>query len=77
MDGVLGGYGHVDEADIVGSEVFLNTLISERFPNASGAADQEHLVALGTHSLSLSCCCYVRFFFLVYSSEGMAIKVCF
>ncbi|XP_015882181.3 alpha N-terminal protein methyltransferase 1 isoform X1 [Ziziphus jujuba] len=47
VDGVLGGYGHVDKADIVGSEVFLNTLLSERFTNAAaGSSNQHHLVAL-------------------------------
>jgi protein N-terminal methyltransferase len=53
VDGVLGGYGHVNEADIQGSEAFLNTLLSERFPNAG---TDSHLVALGTNSLSLSPC---------------------
>lgn len=53
MDGVLGGYGHVDKADIMGSEAFLNSLFSERFPNAA-AANQHDLVALGTHTLSLN-----------------------
>ncbi|XP_062161625.1 alpha N-terminal protein methyltransferase 1 isoform X2 [Alnus glutinosa] len=43
VDGVLGGYGHVNEADIQGSEAFLNTLLSERFPNAG---TDSHLVAL-------------------------------
>ncbi|XP_059440274.1 alpha N-terminal protein methyltransferase 1 [Corylus avellana] len=43
VDGVLGGYGHMNEADIRGSEAFLNTLLSERFPNAG---TDSHLVAL-------------------------------
>lgn len=51
VDGVLGGYGHVDKADILGSEAFLNTLFSELFPNAA-ASNQHHLVALGIHSHS-------------------------
>lgn len=51
MDGVLGGYGHVNEADIQGSEAFLSILLSERFSNAG---TDSHLVALGTNFLSLS-----------------------
>ncbi|KAE8099826.1 hypothetical protein FH972_017779 [Carpinus fangiana] len=51
VDGVLGGYGHVNEADIGGSEAFLNTLLSEKFPSAG---TDSHLVALGTNSLPLS-----------------------
>ncbi|CAI9094629.1 OLC1v1030397C3 [Oldenlandia corymbosa var. corymbosa] len=43
VDGVLGGYGHVNDADIRGSEAFLNTLLSERFPETSMS---RHLVAL-------------------------------
>ncbi|XP_022146716.1 alpha N-terminal protein methyltransferase 1 isoform X2 [Momordica charantia] len=31
VDGVLGGYGHVNDADILGSEVFLKSILSERF----------------------------------------------
>ncbi|XP_062113408.1 alpha N-terminal protein methyltransferase 1 [Humulus lupulus] len=46
VDGVLGGYGHVNDADITGSEAFLNTLLSERFPIVSAASNQRHLVAL-------------------------------
>ncbi|PIM98495.1 Protein N-terminal methyltransferase [Handroanthus impetiginosus] len=34
VDGVLGGYGHVNEPDIKGSEEFLNSLLTERFPDA-------------------------------------------
>ncbi|PHT54773.1 Alpha N-terminal protein methyltransferase 1 [Capsicum baccatum] len=34
MDGVLGGYGHVNAADIKASEDFLNTILAERFPDA-------------------------------------------
>lgn len=45
MDGVLGGYGHVNDADIKGSEAFLQTLLSELV--VDGGRDQ-HLVALGT-----------------------------
>ncbi|KAF3563624.1 hypothetical protein DY000_02013375 [Brassica cretica] len=43
VDGVLGGYGHVNDADITGSEVFLKTLMLERLVN--GGTNQ-HLVAL-------------------------------
>ncbi|KAL0737122.1 hypothetical protein Bca4012_013332 [Brassica carinata] len=43
VDGVLGGYGHVNDADIIGSEVFLKTLLQERLVN--GGTNQ-HLVAL-------------------------------
>ncbi|CAH2046484.1 unnamed protein product [Thlaspi arvense] len=43
VDGVLGGYGHVNDADIIGSEVFLKTLMQERLVN--GGTNQ-HLVAL-------------------------------
>lgn len=50
VDGVLGGYGHVNEADIKCSEPFLKALLAERF---SGANKDRHLVALGTLSLSL------------------------
>ncbi|KAK6150169.1 hypothetical protein DH2020_017694 [Rehmannia glutinosa] len=34
VDGVLGGYGHVNKPDIEGSEAFLNSLLAERFPDA-------------------------------------------
>lgn len=44
MDGVLGGYGHVNEPDIKASEAFLNTLLVDRFPSGEG---NRHLVALG------------------------------
>ncbi|KAL6502162.1 hypothetical protein OROHE_024755 [Orobanche hederae] len=43
VDGVLGGYGHVNKPDIDGSEAFLNSLLAERFPDAGR---QRHLVAL-------------------------------
>ncbi|XP_004293704.1 PREDICTED: alpha N-terminal protein methyltransferase 1 [Fragaria vesca subsp. vesca] len=43
-DGVLGGFGHVSEADIRDSEAFLNGLLSEVLPNAANG--QRHLVAL-------------------------------
>ncbi|XP_059667613.1 alpha N-terminal protein methyltransferase 1 isoform X2 [Cornus florida] len=42
VDGVLGGFGHVNEPDIKGSEVFLNTLFAERFDGGRN----RHLVAL-------------------------------
>lgn len=50
VDGVLGGYGHVNEADVKASEDFLNTLLADRFPDAGR---NQHLVALGALSLSL------------------------
>lgn len=53
VDGVLGGFGNVNEADIKGSEAFLQTLFSERFPDAGR---NQHLVALGTHVLPLFLC---------------------
>ncbi|KAL0305383.1 UNVERIFIED_CONTAM: Alpha N-terminal protein methyltransferase 1 [Sesamum radiatum] len=34
VDGVLGGYGHVNEPDIKDSEAFLNSVLAERFPDA-------------------------------------------
>lgn len=51
-DGVLGGFGHVSDADVRDSEAFLNGLLSELLPNAANS--QRHLVALGTeNSLSV------------------------
>lgn len=41
LDGVLGGYGHVNEADVKCSEAFLKTLLVDRFGSGS-----RHLVAL-------------------------------
>ncbi|XP_039061557.1 alpha N-terminal protein methyltransferase 1-like [Hibiscus syriacus] len=43
VDGVLGGFGQVNDADINGSEAFLNTLLHERFGDAGR---NQHLVAL-------------------------------
>ncbi|WOG81635.1 hypothetical protein DCAR_0100786 [Daucus carota subsp. sativus] len=43
VDGVLGGYGHVNEADIKDSEAFLNSLLVDFFPDAGR---NQHLVAL-------------------------------
>ncbi|KAK4348130.1 hypothetical protein RND71_034469 [Anisodus tanguticus] len=43
VDGVLGGYGHVNAPDIKASEDFLNTILAERFPDAGRG---HHLVAL-------------------------------
>lgn len=45
VDGVLGGFGNVNEVDIKGSEAFLQMIFSDRFPNAR---NNQHLVALGT-----------------------------
>ncbi|KAL6341146.1 hypothetical protein AAG906_032262 [Vitis piasezkii] len=33
MNGVLGGYGHVNDVDVKGNEVFLKTLFFERYFN--------------------------------------------
>ncbi|KAG6755599.1 hypothetical protein POTOM_041432 [Populus tomentosa] len=43
VNGVLGGYGHVNDADVKGSEGFLQTLLAELF--VDGGIDR-HLVAL-------------------------------
>lgn len=61
-DGVLGGFGHMSDADVRDSEAFLNGLLSELLPNAANS--QRHLVALGTENclslcfseLALFCC---------------------
>ena len=47
VDGVLGGYGHVNDVDVKGSEAFLKTLFSERFADTGR---NRHLVALCTPS---------------------------
>ncbi|CAA6657980.1 unnamed protein product [Spirodela intermedia] len=41
VEGVLGGYGCVNEVDVKGSDAFLRTLLPERF-----GAEKRHLVAL-------------------------------
>ncbi|XP_065847317.1 alpha N-terminal protein methyltransferase 1 isoform X2 [Euphorbia lathyris] len=43
VDGVLGGYGHVNDADVKGSEAFIQTLFSELFVDGGIG---RHLVAL-------------------------------
>lgn len=43
VDGVLGGYGSVNDADIKGSEAFLTTLLSELL---GGGGSNRHLVSL-------------------------------
>ncbi|KZV34268.1 alpha N-terminal protein methyltransferase 1 [Dorcoceras hygrometricum] len=43
VDGVMGGYENINVADIEASEAFLNTLLSERFPDAGRG---QKLVAL-------------------------------
>ncbi|KAF5729277.1 putative Protein C9orf32 [Tripterygium wilfordii] len=43
VEGVLGGFGQVNDADINGSEAFLNTLLAERFVDGGKS---RHLVAL-------------------------------
>ncbi|XP_002533771.2 alpha N-terminal protein methyltransferase 1 [Ricinus communis] len=45
VDGVLGGYGQVNDADIKGSEAFLQTLFSELFVDGG----------LGRHLVALDC----------------------
>lgn len=42
VDGVLGGYGNVNDADVKGSEAFLQPLLAVRFGGGN-----PHLVALG------------------------------
>ncbi|XP_057503562.1 alpha N-terminal protein methyltransferase 1 isoform X3 [Actinidia eriantha] len=42
-DGVLGGYGHVNDPDIKSSEAFLNTLLSDQFTDEKR---NRHLVVL-------------------------------
>lgn len=44
-DGVLGGYGHVSEADISESEKFLNKAFAKQLGEA--AAKKQKLVAVG------------------------------
>lgn len=58
MDGVLGGFGQVNDADIKGSEAFLNTLLHERL--GDGGKNQQ-LVALGT-LLFLSLLAFMNFY---------------
>ena len=43
MDGVLGGYDHVNDVDVKGSEAFLKTLFFDWFLDAGRI---QHLVAL-------------------------------
>ncbi|CAN0921716.1 Alpha N-terminal protein methyltransferase 1 [Linum grandiflorum] len=43
VDGVLGGYGHVNDADVKDSEAFIKSLFSELFPDGGR---NRHLVAL-------------------------------
>ncbi|MBA0817965.1 hypothetical protein Gohar_027853 [Gossypium harknessii] len=52
VDGVLGGFGQVNDADIKGSEAFLNSLLHERF--GDGGRNQ-HLVALAMLPDPLPC----------------------
>ena len=42
VDGVLGGFGCLNEIDVEGSDGFLETLLPKRF-----GAEKRHLVALG------------------------------
>ncbi|KAL8144435.1 hypothetical protein V2J09_017467 [Rumex salicifolius] len=43
VDGVLGGYGHVNDVDVKASEVFIHSLFSELFTDSG---KNRHLVAL-------------------------------
>ena len=53
-DGVLGGYGHVNDPDIKSSEAFLNTLLSDQFTDEKR---NRHLVVLGNKWLLLLYLC--------------------
>lgn len=47
IDGVLGGYADVNDADIAASHAFLNSIFSERFPTLRDVSrPSSHLVAL-------------------------------
>lgn len=79
VDGVLGGYGHVNEADVHGSEAFLKTLLSERYLNAG---TDGHLVALGALSLlsltlSRYVCEYLSTCMCVFQVGEVRFIVCF
>jgi hypothetical protein len=56
-EGVLGGYGCVNDADVKGSDAFLRPLLAERF----GAA-KRHLVALGKPTTSAQTVFYFHFY---------------
>lgn len=47
IDGVLGGYADVNDADIAASHAFLNSILAERFPTQRDVSrPSSHLVAL-------------------------------
>lgn len=58
VDGVLGGYGHVNDADVAASDAFLTSILAERFPAQrdapTAARPSRHLVALGSF-----CCLFL------------------
>lgn len=47
VEGVLGGYGCVNDTDVKGSEAFLKALLPLRF-----GKEKRHLVALGEASIT-------------------------
>jgi protein N-terminal methyltransferase len=49
-EGVLGGYGCVNDADVKGSDAFLRSILAERFGTA-----KRHLVALGELIIAFFC----------------------
>jgi protein N-terminal methyltransferase len=53
VEGVLGGYGCVNDTDVKGSDAFLRTLLPLRF-----GEEKRHLVALGETSM---CPCLILF----------------
>ena len=72
VNGVLGGYGHVSDGDIFGSEVFLKSILAERFPLAGkdrpllalGMSVYIHfLIFLNSRFLFMTCFQYMLYFF--------------
>lgn len=51
VDGVLGGYGHVNDVDVKGSDAFLKTLLPARF-----GVERRNLVALGSITVLIVSC---------------------
>jgi hypothetical protein len=65
VDGVLGGYSHVNEPDISCSDDFLKIILSERF---SADVKTQPLVALGIYIFSfLSFKCNMQMYKLCFS----------
>ena len=67
-EGVLGGYGCVNDADVKGSDAFIRPLLAERF----GAA-KRHLVALGE---LLSWALHGAFYYHFCLSECIVFELC-